>query len=179
MRIRENKKFLVLFCMLGFLIGIVYANLMSKDYIASIGIFSDFFLDQYSQAEIDAMEYMWYVIRIRAVPVILIAALGCTMLRKGVTAAFLAWTGFGGGMIMTSAVLKMGIKGLILCLIALTPHFIFYIAGYMVLLWYLYTYPESKWNMAKSVSMVLFITVGVLLECYVNPIIMELFIKTL
>lgn len=38
MRIRENKKFLVLFCMLGFLIGIIYANLMSKDYIASIGI---------------------------------------------------------------------------------------------------------------------------------------------
>ena len=179
MRIQENKKFLAVFCMLGFLAGIIYANLMSKDYIASIGIFSDFFLDQYSQAEIDVMEYMWYVIRIRVTPVILIAALGSTKLRRAVAAAFLAWTGFGGGMIMTSAVLKMGIKGLILCLIALTPHFIFYAAGYMVLLWYLYTCPESKWNMAKTVSMILFITVGVLLECYVNPIIMELFLKTL
>ena len=165
--------------MLGFLAGIIYANLMSKDYIASIGIFNDFFLDQYSQAEIDVMEYMWYVIRIRVTPVILIAALGSTKLRRAVAAAFLAWTGFGGGMIMTSAVLKMGVKGLILCLIALTPHFIFYAAGYMVLLWYLYTCPESKWNMAKTVSMILFITVGVLLECYVNPIIMELFLKTL
>ena len=165
--------------MLGFFAGIIYANLMSKDYIASIGIFNDFFLDQYSQAEIDVMEYMWYVIRIRVTPVILIAALGSTRLRRAVAAAFLAWTGFGGGMIMTSAVLKMGIKGLILCLIALTPHFIFYAAGYMVLLWYLYTCPESKWNMAKTVSMILFITVGVLLECYVNPIIMELFLKTL
>ncbi len=179
MRIRENKKFLAVFCMLGFFAGIIYANLMSKDYIASIGIFNDFFLDQYSQAEIDVMEYMWYVIRIRVTPVILIAALGSTRLRRAVAAAFLAWTGFGGGMIMTSAVLKMGIKGLILCLIALTPHFIFYAAGYMVLLWYLYTCPESKWNMAKTVSMILFITVGVLLECYVNPIIMELFLKTL
>ncbi len=179
MRIRENKKFLAVFCMLGFFAGIIYANLMSKDYIASIGIFNDFFLDQYSQAEIDVMEYMWYVIRIRVTPVILIAALGSTRLRRAVAAAFLAWTGFGGGMIMTSAVLKMGIKGLILCLIALTPHFIFYAAGYMVLLWYLYTCPESKWNMAKTVRMILFITVGVLLECYVNPIIMELFLKTL
>ena len=179
MRIQENKKFLAVFCMLGFFAGIIYANLMSKDYIASIGIFNDFFLDQYSQAEIDVMEYMWYVVRIRVTPVILIAALGSTRLRRAVAAAFLAWTGFGGGMIMTSAVLKMGIKGLILCLIALTPHFIFYAAGYMVLLWYLYTCPESKWNMAKTVSMILFITVGVLLECYVNPIIMELFLKTL
>lgn len=165
--------------MLGFFAGIIYANLMTKDYIVGLGIFNDFFLDQYSQAEIDVMEYMWYVIRVRAVPVILIAAFGCTRLRKALAAGFLAWTGFCGGMIMTSAVLKMGIKGLILCLIALTPHFVFYIAGYMVLLWYLYTYPESRWNMAKTVSMILFITVGVLLECYVNPIVMELFLKTL
>ncbi len=69
-------------------------------------------------------EYLWYVVRVRAVPLILVAALGCTRLRKGIAAGFLAWTGFGGGMIMTSAVLKMGLKGLILCLIALTPHFV-------------------------------------------------------
>ena len=49
----------------------------------------------------------------------------------------------------------------------------------MVLLWYLFTYPEAKWNPSKMISMVLFIIVGILLECYVNPIIMELFLKTL
>ena len=58
MRIQENKKILIVFCMLGFLTGIVYANLMSKDYIASMGIFNEFFLTQYSQAEIDVIEYM-------------------------------------------------------------------------------------------------------------------------
>lgn len=168
-----------MFCMLGFLIGIVYANLISKDYIASIGIFSDFFLSQYSQAEIDVMEYMWYIIRVRVIPLALVAALGCTRIRKGIVGGFLAWTGFCAGMIMTSAVLKMGVKGLILCLIALTPHFLFYAAGYLVLLWYLFTYPEARWNLAKTVSMALFIAVGVLLECYVNPIIMELFLKTI
>ena len=56
MRIQENKKFLIVFCMLGFLIGIIYANMMSKDYIASMGIFSEFFLTQYSQTAIDVME---------------------------------------------------------------------------------------------------------------------------
>ena len=179
MRIHENKKFLIIFCMLGFLAGIVYANLMSEDTIAGMGIFSEFFLNQYSQAEIDTMEYLWYVIRIRAVPLMLVAALGCTRVRKGVAAGFLAWTGFCGGMIMTSAVLKMGLKALILCLIALTPHFVFYAAGFMVLLWYLFTCPEAKWNLSKTVSMVLFVAVGILLECYVNPILMELFLKTL
>ena len=175
MKIQENKRFLVLFCMLGFLIGIVYANLMSKEYIMSMGIFNEFFLNQYSQAEISVQEYLWYVVRIRVMP----AVLGCTKLRRGVAAGFLVWTGFCGGMIMTAAVLKMGIKGLILCLIALAPHFVFYIAGYLILLWYLFTYPESRWNLSKTVSMGLFLAVGILLECYVNPIIMELFLKTL
>jgi hypothetical protein len=178
-RIQENKKILIVFCMLGFLTGIVYANLMSKDYIASMGIFNEFFLTQYSQAEIDVIEYMWYVVRVRTAPLILVGALGCTRLRKGIAAGFLAWTGFCGGMIMTSAVLKMGVKGVILCLIALTPHFVFYAAGFFILLWYLFTYPEAKWNLTKTVSMVLFVAVGILLECYVNPIIMELFLKTL
>lgn len=179
MKIQENKRFLVLFCMLGFLIGIVYANLMSKEYIMSMGIFNEFFLNQYSQAEISVQEYLWYVVRIRVMPAVLAAALGCTKLRRGVAAGFLVWTGFCGGMIMTAAVLKMGIKGLILCLIALAPHFVFYIAGYLILLWYLFTYPESRWNLSKMVSMGLFLAVGILLECYVNPIIMELFLKTL
>ncbi len=179
MGIQESKKFLALFCMLGFIIGIIYANLMSKDYIAAMGIFNEFFLSQYSQAEIDMAEYLWYVVRIRVMPAVLIAALGCTRLRKGVVALFLIWTGFCGGMIMTAAVLKMGLKGLVLCLIALIPHLIFYTAGYLILLWYLFTYPESRWNLSKMISMGLFIIVGILLECYVNPIIMELFIKTL
>ncbi|MGF0033757.1 stage II sporulation protein M [Bariatricus sp. SGI.154] len=179
MKIRESRKFLVLFCMVGFFLGIMYANLMSKDYITSMGIFNDFFLNQYSQTEIDVVEYIWYVAKIRITPVILAGALGCTKLRKVVVAVILLWTGFSGGMLMTSAVLKMGLKGLILCLVALMPHFVFYIAGYMILLWYFFTYPKARWNLSKTVSMVLFIAVGILLECYVNPVLMQMFLGTL
>ena len=179
MKIRESRKFLVLFCMVGFFFGIIYANLISKDYITSKGIFNDFFLNQYSQTEIDVAEYIWYVAKIRIEPVILAGTLGCTKLRKAVVAAILLWTGFSGGMLMTSAVLKIGLKGLILCLVALMPHFLFYIAGYMILLWYLFTYPNARWNLSKTVSMVLFIAVGILLECYVNPVLMQMFLGTL
>ena len=159
MRIRENKKHFILFYMLGFFIGIVYANLMSKDYITSMGIFNEFFLSQYMQADVDVAEYIWYVVRIRVAPVAVICALGCTRLRKLVVVLFLLWTGFSSGMIMTSSVLKMGVKG--------------------ILLWYFFSYPESRWNLSKTVSFLLFIAVGILLECYVNPVIMQMFLKTL
>ena len=42
-KIQENRKFFVLFYMLGFMAGILYANVLAGDYIASMGIFSDFF----------------------------------------------------------------------------------------------------------------------------------------
>lgn len=80
---------------------------------------------------------------------------------------------------MAAAVLKMGLKGMVLCLVALTPHFFFYIAGYMILLWYFFSYPASKWNASKTICMILFVAVGILLESYVNPMLMQLFLRTL
>ena len=80
---------------------------------------------------------------------------------------------------MTAAVLKMGEKGLVLCLIALTPHLFFYAAGYLILLWYLFRYPEVRWNLSKTVCMAFLILTGFLLECYVNPVLMQMFVETL
>lgn len=179
MQIRENKKLFAFYYMLGFFAGILYANLQSKDYIISMGIFNEYFLNQYSVADIDIAKYLWYVVKIRLAPIILLSALGCTRMRKGVVAVFLLWTGFSSGLLITSAVMKMGIKGILLCMIALIPHFAFYIIGYILLLWYLYSYPEIRWNTSKTVVFLLSISMGILLECYVNPVIMQLFIRTL
>ena len=178
-RIQENGKHFVLYFMLGFCSGILYANLFAKEYIISMGILSEYFLNQYSADEIQMGEYLWYVARIRLAPLLLLGALGCTKLRKGVVAAFILWTGFSSGLLFTSAVIKMGVKGIILFLIAFVPQFLFYAAGYLALLWYLYTYPQIRWNLAKTVIFLLLLLVGILLECYVNPVIMQMFIRTL
>lgn len=178
-RIQENGKHFALFYMLGFCAGILYANLFAKDYIISMGILSEYFLNQYSADDIQIGEYLWYVTRIRLAPVFVLGALGCTRLRKGAAAVFILWTGFSSGLLFTSAVIKMGVKGIILCLIAIVPQFLFYIAGYLALLWYLYTYPQIHWNLTKTVIFLLLMAVGILLECYVNPVIMQMFIRTL
>lgn len=178
-KIQRNQRMLAAFCMLGFAVGIVYANLMTRDYIGNIGIFNDFFLQQYGMIEIDMPDYLWYLGRIRILPVVLLAMLGYTRFRRVVVSAFLLWTGFSCGMIMTASVLQMGIQGLILCLIGMTPHMIFYIAGYLILIWYFYTYPVMRWNAQKTVSIILFLAIGLVLEAYVNPILMQGFLKTL
>ena len=179
MRIRDNRKHFIVFYMLGFLGGILYTNIVSKDYVAVIGIFNDYFLNQYIQTELVTQEYLWYILRIRVIPLAAIAVIGCTRIRKGAVVCFLLWTGFLSGMLFTSAVIKMGIKGIILCLIAVTPQFVFYIMGYVIVLWCLYTYPISKWNFSKIAVVILAVASGIVLECYVNPILVKLFLKTI
>ena len=88
MKIRENRMYVVWICMAGFLAGILYANVLAADEIAGIGIFQEYFLGRFSGVEILSADYIWYIARIRAVPLFLLAALGSTKLRKASAAVF-------------------------------------------------------------------------------------------
>lgn len=179
MKISDGKRFFTIFLLLGFLIGILYANLFAEEYIISSGILNDYFLSQYSQIEIEAEKYLWYLIRLRFFSIVCVGALGCTRLKKPVVAGVLLWTGFSGGILMTSAVMKIGVKGIFLCLSGLLPHFLCYVAVYLVVLWYLLQYPHGRWNMTKTVYCVLLMLLGILMECYINPVLLKMFIRML
>nr|WP_153921735.1 stage II sporulation protein M [Faecalicatena contorta] len=163
----------------GFLLGILYVNLIMKQYTAEPGIFSDYFLKQYQSVSIVAEEYIWYLIKIRAVPFLILLGLAFTKMRKAASIAFLVWTGFSSGMLLSMAVLSMGIKGSILCIVGILPQFLLYVPAYMVIIWYSYTYPQNKWNTQKSIFLGLTMLVGIILEAYVNPILMQGYLRTL
>lgn len=179
MKILHTRKQLFVFFMPGFLFGILYVNFIMKKYTAEPGIFSDYFLKQYQSVEIIAKEYIWYLLKVRVVPFLLLLVLAFTKIRKLSSIAFLTWTGFSGGMLLSMAVLSMGIKGSILCIIGILPQFLLYIPAYMVVIWYGYTYPQNHWNTQKGIFIGLTMSVGILLELYINPIIMQAFLKTL
>ncbi|MEE0201020.1 stage II sporulation protein M [Faecalicatena contorta] len=179
MKILHTRKQLFAFFMPGFLLGILYVNLIMKQYTAEPGIFSDYFLKQYQSVSIVAEEYIWYLIKIRAVPFLILLGLAFTKMRKAASIAFLVWTGFSSGMLLSMAVLSMGIKGSILCIVGILPQFLLYVPAYMVIIWYSYTYPQNKWNTQKSIFLGLTMLVGIILEAYVNPILMQGYLRTL
>ena len=148
----------------GFLLGIVYVNFIARKYMAEPGIFSDFFLNQFQSVSIDVKEYIWYLLRLRAVPILALAGLSFTNAGKAAAVLFLIWT---------------GIKGSILSLVGLFPQFLLYIPAYVVLLWYCYTVPQTHWNRQKTIFVSLAMSVGIILEMYVNPIIVKAFLSVL
>lgn len=170
----DFRKIFTALILSGFLSGIIYGNVIAKEYILSLGIFDEYLLNQYSRLNVNIEEYIWYIIRIRITPVIFLLLAGCTKYRKIIISLFIVWTGFSFGLILTAAIIRLQAKGIIVCLISILPHFICYIGGYLMLLIYYISYPNSRWTGAKTISFILFWLLGVVSECYINPGLIEL-----
>ena len=179
LKIFHSKRRLLAFFMPGFLFGVVYVNLIAKKYIAELGIFSDYFLNQFQTAGIAAEEYFWYLFRLRVIPFLVLLGLSFTKMRKAAAVLFLIWTGISGGILISTAVLSMGIKGSLLCAVGILPQFIFYVPAYLILLWCCYSYPKTQWNRQKAVFAALAVSSGMILEIFVNPSLVKAFLSTL
>lgn len=163
----------------GFLLGVIYVNFIARRYVADPGIFSDYFLNQFLDVQIDVREYLWYLLRLRTVPFLVLTALSFTKARRVSVVLFLVWAGASGGILLSSAAADLGMKGCLLCVIALFPQFLFYIPAFVVLLWYCYTAPQSHWNRQKTVFVILAMSLGLITELYVNPVVVKAFLSTL
>lgn len=179
MKILHTRKQLFIFFMPGFLAGILYINLLAKQYVAEPGIFSDYFLQQFGNVEIIMEEYIWYLLRLRILPFLVLLGLSFTKMRKISAILFLVWTGISSGILISAAILELGIKGSLLCIVGIFPQFLFYIPAYVVLIWYCYSYPQNRWNSQKSIFVAIMIFIGIIVEAYVNPILVAAFLSTL
>ena len=179
LKILHTRKQLLVFFMPGFLLGIIYVNLIAKKYMAEPGIFSEYFLEQFETVKIQAGEYIWYLLRLRLLPFLVLMGLGFTKMRRAAAVSFLLWTGISGGILISTSILSLGIRGSFLCMAGLFPQFLFYIPAYLVLIWHCYYSPQGRWNRQKTVFSALMLSGGMLLEMYVNPSIVRAFLSAM
>ena len=179
MKIQEVKKIICIIFMFGFFTGIIYLNIFAKSYLVSMNVFDQYFLEQYSGSSLNTSEYIWHIIKLRMFPVVFLSILTATNFRRIAGSVFLIWTGFSSGVILTTAVFKLGIKGILLCIVGILPHFICYITAMLILLMYLFHYPNTRWNGTKTVYIILFMLLGIITESYINPVLMDMCIKAI
>lgn len=165
--------------MAGFILGICSANIWMKEYVLDIGIFQQYFLEQYSQTDIVYRDYLWYLTKSRGSRALLLFAAAGTRYKKPAVLIVTLWLGFCFGMTTSVAVMKMGLKGIILIIMASLPQGIFYGMAGIILLGYMLEYPMVRWNAGKSLKVGVLLTAGLLTECYVGPVILKVFLKTI
>ena len=167
MRIQGEQKYVLLAGMTGFLLGICSANLWMKQYVLDIGILNQYFLEQYNQTDIVYEAYLWYLVKTRGTPFVLLLAAAGTRYRKTAVMLTVVWLGFCFGMVICTAIT------------ALAPQGIFYAMAGIVLFRYMLEYPMVRWDAGRSIRLGLFLMLGIITECYVNPVLTGLFLKTL
>lgn len=172
-----GKKQLLLCFFAGLLAGVLYSNFVCRDELAMNGIFSPYFLSMYSQTDIVFARLAMQVLKVRVLPLGILLLGNWANQRKAAVVGVLLWTGFCCGMIFVSAVIQLGASGILLSILTLFPHFLFYVIAYSVLLIYEYDYPQNQWNISKTTFFVSMLAVGIIMELYVSPVFLRIFLN--
>ena len=179
-------RFFLLLFLAGFVLGIVFVNLVWRFRTQDIETLSLFSSGEGGRTAAPLPGYLWYLTQKRMGIMLVWHLTGITILGTFLVAAGLLWTGFLCGTLSAIAVLQLGLRGIAVLTAAFLPQIFLYVpAG----LWYL----TCVWQMSEKsreggrlngrlykgfllscLAPLAVFFCGILVECYVNPYILDL-----
>lgn len=183
------KLFLLLFAA-GFVLGTVFANLAYQNRGQDVTELQMFSLEAVGSAVPDSKDYFFYLLPRRLAGMAVLQVIGATVLGVPLVIAELLGYGFFFGTFLGIALLQNGIRGMLLFAAALLPQYLLYVPaafGMFTVICYMsgQVIQRNRFFGKKAVQYslwcLLFLTVvlwGILLECYVNPLILQWLIES-
>lgn len=175
-----------------FCLGIILVNVIAGEYLSEMGIFGDYFLNQFQSMEVNTQNLFSYVFEKRMLFLVVLFVLGFTSIGCICSYICIGWFGLSCGLLLSLAAREQGIMGIIICFIGVMPQFLIYVPfGYLFLRKLYNTSSQMhfqntsgmfdkgyKRQVILSYFLVFLLTAalyfaGVLLESYVNPIILK------
>lgn len=185
-------KFLFLGC---FIIGIVYANILGEEKLTGLGILNEYFIEKFKFTSIRKESIFFYILEERLPVIICILVFVFTSFRLIAGGVFIGWQGFSAGFLLSTAIIKYGIKGMALIGGAIFPHYLVYIPLYIIYLQLaaflqqktscLKKETQASYSKSKRYAVSLFVVslifcafiIGIFLESYVNPPLLKKILK--
>ena len=173
LKFKNKNQLLIILLVVGFLIGVIYENIVSKNQIVTTEIFSKSNLQRYLQTDVIAEKYFFYVIKDRMSFLLVICALSCVKWKKIFVSLCLIIIGYFAGTFCVASVLHLGIKGILLCIAGVFPQILFYGFLYSMLFIHWFHFPSRQWNRTKMLFILIMFVIGLILEIYVNPLVVK------
>lgn len=180
----------------SFLFGVFLMNMGNGKLLAEDGIFSTSSVNRLKYIEIDNGSFFRYVVKNRVGESAVLLLLSTTGLGLLAVYGCIIWQGILAGMTITAAVIRFGIKGLLLILGGFFPHQLLLIPAQVMLLGWCYEncirvhfpakyttpyYNGKKQRIVRQGITLLWIAivvlVGCILESYVNPMLISDLVK--
>lgn len=194
-RIKNGYQMAYLF-LIGFFMGILIVNLGHDTWIRNGGLLGAEMVNRLKNSRPDGESLVGYILRHRLSAVCVLGLVSTTIVGMPALCAYICYTGLAAGCLLSVAVVRYGIRGILLIAGVLFPQAILLVPAYIGLfLWaanvnqILYA-PRTqlegyerfgrRFYVKKSVQMAgitAVVIIGCLLESYVNPDIIHFILK--
>ena len=176
----------------GIVLGMILIGLGRKVLLADTGILNEEALYHMKYMTVDRNVLFWYVIGIRLKSLLGLVVFATTYLGLVVVGCSAVGYGTSAGMFLAAAVMRYGLKGILLVITAVFPQYILYGPAYFfLLLWcrqicrLIYFEKGAKLGnkqlilikLMQLLGIIAVIIAGCSLESYINPIILKKILK--
>lgn len=172
---------LLLFYMVGVLLGIVLLQFPDQEFLSRYGFFSESTIEQLRFMDVNGKGLFFYCLRNRGIIAVLLIVFALTNLAPVIAAVFVGWVGLGTGAWITVASIRYGIQGPLLYIAVIMPQALCYLPAFIFYIRWMMGYHMGKERVFSKMAQLFVIfalfLLGILLESYVNPILLKNFIK--
>lgn len=177
--IREGRIPMATIFMAGLFAGILLINFGKSILLKNTGLLDEYTLYHMKYMTVDSSALFYYVLRNRISRVLILALLSTTYLGMVVYIGAGFWYGMCAGAFLGAAVIRYGLKGILLVLTGIFPHYLIYVPAVLALLLWckrihrtIYFDRESHFVtgfLVQLTGILLAIIVGAVLESFINP----------
>lgn len=164
--IRAGTYLILFFC--GILAGVVFVQAQKNSAFA--GIFSEYFLNQYASLQIDYEKLFRYVGSCRLGQYALLVCCGGLAGAPLICGGVIWILGMTWGTVISISTLRLGLKGVLICVIGVIPQMFFYIPAFgWIFLWILKRGSSRRKYLFLAAAGLFFLFFGIVAEVYLNP----------
>lgn len=152
----------------GILAGVAFVQTQQNSAFA--GIFSEYFLSQYASLQMNYEKLFRYVGSCRLGQYVFLVCCGGLSGAPFILGALIFMLGMTWGTVISISTLRLGFKGVLICLAGIMPQLFFYIPAFgWVLLWVLKKGSSRKKYFFLAAAGLFFLFFGIVAEVYLNP----------
>lgn len=168
--IRAGTYLILFFC--GILAGVAFVQTQKSSAFA--GIFSEYFLNQYAALQIDFIKLFRYVGSCRIGQYAILVCCGSLAAAPLICGMLILVLGMTWGTVISISTLRLGLKGVLICVAGVLPQIFFYMPAFgWILLWVLKRGSSRRKYLFLTAVGLFFLFFGIVAEVYLNPRILQ------
>ena len=168
---------LVILFFFGIMVGSIIANLIPFSWVQAMNVWSADYITAFMSKAVKYSTMFRYLLRIRGLIMIGLCLVMMTPFARKLLYIIPVYIGAAWGMISSIILMEHGINGIRICFFLLFPHFIFYAAGIIMMLYKILRRTVASKGIDLTFLLVflfaaMMIVAGIMAESYINVSVM-------